>query len=191
MKTPDKNSKANPGRQRKQQLLLGGLVLLLAGVLSQQMGGDDDAPLEVAALADTATAAAASEPESLAALGEAVPSIVVRDNPVLSKPLPAGEEELTRSPFTSFWVTTNASTGVVMDLQAPAVQLNLTLPSEVRPVAIIDGRVCLLGDDIHGWELTEVRARAVVLRSPTNSLTVVEMPLLGISRPLPGAITGR
>jgi len=53
----------------------------------------------------------------------------------------------------------------------------MTMPGNTRPLAIIDGRLHFVGQDVQGWKLAEIRPRAVVLQSPAEERLVIEMPV--------------
>jgi hypothetical protein len=191
VKPNDRNSAAasaaaKAGKQKKQALALGGLVAVLAIVLFVQFGGDSPEG-EVAAQAleqpatDASGAPVAAPDAGAAAPVAAAPSAsgeAPADNPVLIKPVEGG---LVRSPFTNFWnATARAGTAkqAQPEMAAPNVTLTATMPSAVRPLAIVDGQLRYVGDVIGGWTLVDIQARSISLRSPTKSVMTVEMPLL-------------
>ena len=187
MKSNDKNAAAaaRAGKQKKQALALGGLVVVLAIVLFVQFGGKSPEGEAVAqALEQPATDAsgapvASPDPAVTAAPVAAAPASTEApsDNPVLIKPVEGG---LVRSPFSNFW-NSSAKPGAPKsqpEMAAPTVTLNATMPSAVRPMAIIDGQLHAVGDMIGGWTLTDVQARSISLRSPTKSVMTVDMPVL-------------
>ena len=191
MKSNDKNNAAavKAGKQKKQLLALGSLVAVLAIVLFVQFGGNSPEGEPVAQAAEQPAVVASGAPMAGADPASAAPASsspismeAPGDNPVLIKPVDGG---LVRSPFTNFW-NASARTGgapkAQPEMAAPTVTLNATMPSAVRPIAIIDGQLHYVGDVIGGWTLTDVQARSISLRSPTKSVMTVEMPLL------PGAI---
>lgn len=197
MKAKDKNSKPDAGKQKKQVLMLGGLVVVLGAVVAIQFGGSEPT-YEVAALAQEpaaeTAAPAAADAGPTAAASPAVPSPPsnVADNPVLSQPVESGS--LPRSPFSNFWNVAStgsaSNNGPLPEIAPPSVTLNATMPSEVRALAVIDGEMHFLGDSIQGWELTEVQARRIVLRSPSQAQITIEMPLLLGARAVPRASDG-
>ncbi len=183
MKTPEKNSKPDPKKQKKQLIALGALAAVFVAVMMTQFGGP--APqYEVAALAVPADAL---QPQGEANEAAATPE--VKDNAVLSEP--SSGESMTRSPFSNFWnAPSSSSPTAVPDVAAPVITVNATMPNGSRPMAVIDGELHFVGDSIGGWQLAEVRARAVVLRGPNAaSQVVVDMPLLSGRLEVP-AVTG-
>lgn len=172
-------------KQRRQLIVLGMLVMVLGVVLSGQLG--DDAP---AVAVPSGGIARAATDESSETVDEAVETVPVEANPVLSRPLAdAGADEVTEEgaddtdelgsdPFSAFWSTTAEVQDTEVQLQPPVITLSATLESDRLPVAVIDGRMAFLGDDIQGWTLDEIRERAVVLRAPSNDIYTVEMPVL-------------
>jgi hypothetical protein len=203
VKPTDKNAAAAAARankQKKQLMFLGGLAAVLGVVLFIQFGGSSpsggpvaQAMEQPAADGSAAAAAPAAQPGSPAG-ASSVPllSEAPIDNPVLIK----GVEGLgfTRSPFTNFWnvsgKTGTATKGGTPDMAAPAVTLTATMPSTVRPMAVIDGQLHFVGDSIGGWTLTDVQSRSVMLRSPTKALVTIDMPLLTGSTAMP-AVTSK
>jgi hypothetical protein len=200
VKPTDKNAAAAAARankQKKQLMFLGGLAAVLAIVLFIQFGGSSPSSEPVAqameqpaADGSAAAAAPAAQPSATAAAPAATEAPI--DNPVLIK----GVEGLgfTRSPFTNFW-NVSGKTGTVSksgtpDIAAPAVTLTATMPSTVRPMAVIDGQLHFVGDSIGGWTLTDVQSRSVMLRSPTKALITIDMPLLSGSTAMP-AVAGK
>ena len=170
-------------KQRKQLIVLGVLVLILGLVLSSQMGGDSPTvPVPAEGIARAATEDASEGGEEVS---EAAP---VEANPILSRSLFSDAEEpddgaeddseLESDPFSAFWSTTAEVQETEVKLQPPVINLSATLESERLPVAVIDGRMAFLGDNIQGWTLDEIRERAVVLRAPSNDIYTVEMPVL-------------
>ena len=205
MKPKDKNSAqaAASSKQKKQVLVLGGLMAVLAVVLFIQFGGKspDAAPAAMAleqpgAAAAPATpdagapAPAPADPNAVAGAPAApvVPTPAPVDNPVLSHPVEG--DGLVHSPFSNFWNVAQTGGGATPVAAAPTVTLNATMPSSTRPLAIIDGELHFVGDSIGGWELADVQARSIVLRSPANATITIEMPLLSGSSPVPGAAGG-
>jgi hypothetical protein len=197
VKAKDKNAKPDAGKQKKQLLMLGGLVAVLGVVVAVQFGGSEPTP-EVAALAQdpAAIAAASSAPEAGAAAASspqpAAPTSNVSDNPVLSQPVEA--ESLPRSPFANFWNVAasggSAVAGPLPDIAPPVVTLNATLPSDTRALAVIDGELYFVGDMVQGWELSDVQPRRIMLRSPSQAMVTIDMPLLAGSVAVPVASDG-
>ncbi len=194
MKDKDKNSRRDAGKQKKQLLMLGGLVVVLGAVVAVQFGGSEPG-LEVAALAqepapDVAAAPAAPDAAPAAAASSPAPATSVADNPVLSQPVPG--DSLPRSPFSNFWnvASTGTTSGPLPEIAPPSVTLNATLPSETRALAVVDGELFFVGDTIQGWELADVQERRIVLRSPSQAMVTIEMPLLSGVRVIPAAADG-
>ena len=182
MKTPEKNSKSDSKKQKKQLIMLGGLAAVFVAVMMTQFGGPKP-EYEVAALA---VAPDAVQPVTDAAPSPDAPE--AKDNPVLSAP--SSDEGLKRSPFSNFWNGPSSNSTAVPDATAPSVTVNATMPSATKGMAVIDGELHFVGDTIGGWQLAEVRPRAIVLRGPTaNSQVVIDMPLLvgKVALPGPGA----
>jgi len=196
VKAKDKNSQAaGNSKQKKQLLFLGSLLAVLAVVLFVQFGGKSPPAAEPTAQALTAPVAAAEPgtPDApVAAPGnapaeqaQAFAASAVADNPVLTAPVP--DEGLVRSPFSSLWNAGQAVSGAAPEISVPTVNLEATMPSDVRPLAVIDGELHFVGDSIQGWELAEVHSRRILLRSPSNAVITVEMPILTGVRAVPAS----
>lgn len=184
MKTPEKNAKPDAKKQKKQIVALGALSAVFVAVMLVQFGGSKPQQPEVAALAAVPDAAAPAAADAAAA---PVVAPVAQDNSVLSAPTTTAD--MKRSPFSNFWSAPSSGTkATVADVAAPRVTVNATLPSATRGMAIIDGELHFVGDTIGGWQLAEVRPRAIVLHGPTpTSEVVVDMPLLAGKIALPDA----
>lgn len=201
VKAKEKNAKPEVRSQKMQVIILGGLLAVLGVVIAVQFGGGDPASAPVAsalgappgagAAPPSAAPAASSAPATGGATAVPAPSspTAVADNPVLSQPL--AEEGLSRSPFTSFWNVARegaAAGSVVPAIAPPSITLNATMPSDSRALAVIDGEMHFVGDVIQGWELAEIGARRIVLRSPDRASVTFEMPLLSGVRAVPRAV---
>jgi hypothetical protein len=165
--TPALGRRRRHARSRIQLVVLVLLTVVLIVVLAVQQQSSG-AHWEVAALAHTASRPGSEGPGS-----EPSSSIEVVDNAVLSAP--AGADELERNPFEGFWNRGGDGHG---EPEPPRIEVDLTLPGGERPVAIVDGRLRTVGDEIQGWRLVEVRPRAIVLESPAGTRLVAEMPRL-------------
>lgn len=163
---------AGSSKQKGQLIVLGVLSLLLVAVLGMQFTGDET-EYEVAALASNAMVAPVDTETSEAVEVQQAPR--ARDNPVLSQSPPA--EGPTRNPFENFWSQESEGSPGVQRLPPPQVSLGMTMPGNTRPLAIIDGRLHFVGQDVQGWKLAEIRPRAVVLQSPAEERLVIEMPV--------------
>jgi hypothetical protein len=176
--TAKKSNKSDAAKQKKQLVMLGCLSVVLVGAMIMQFGAGEP-EFEVAALAELASNALTGPDES----DEAKPAAAVSDNDILSAP--SEFEEFGGNPFSNFWNVASESSKGMAEVVPPSVTLNATLASERHGLAIIDGQLRSVGDSIDGWMLHEVRARAIVLRSPKADEIVVEMPLLQASVVLP------
>ena len=187
--------KPEASKQKKQLVILGGLVGVLGMVLAVQFGGSEPAP-PVAAATENPVVGSASQPApagvpaaTAAAPAAPAPVEAVDDNEVLSEPATGA---FSRSPFANFWSNASASapSASQADVPAPVMTLSATMPADSQGLAVIDGQLHFLGDSIQGWQLTEIRPRAVVLRSPTDATIVVEMPVLVGKLDLPAGQDG-
>src|SRR5262249_47421326 len=140
VKTPEKNSKPYPKKQKKQTDALGALSALFVALMIVQFGGSKQQSYEVAALA------VAPDAEAPAADAATPPAPEAKDNAVLSAP--SSTADLKRSPFANFWNAPSANPAAVPDVAAPNVIVNATMPSETRPMAIIDGELHFVGDTV-------------------------------------------
>jgi len=166
------------GKPNKQLIILGGLVAMLGVVLISQFSGDDEkasastAPIEVdeAAVADARAEVAADGNRNIVG------------NAVLSQA--SGADALNDGVFKSFW---NVATPVVVEVKQtppPSITIDGTLtPADGEDsgarLAVIDGRIRREGELIGGWALASIQRRAVTLRSSSNQLITVSMPILG------------
>lgn len=199
MKPKDKNAAqaAGASKQKKQLMVLGGLVAVLAVVMLIQFGGKSpdsaqpaqalEHPADAASAAVAEATASANTPAAAPAAAPAVPTPPPVDNAVLNHP--AEGDGLVRSPFSNFWsvARSGGGGGAANTVAPPPVTLNATMPSSSRALAVIDGELHCVGDSIQGWELAEVGARSIVLRSPTHATVTIEMPLLAGASSLMGS----
>jgi hypothetical protein len=185
VKTKDAAKKPGLGKQGKQFAALGLLSAVLVAVLVVQMNADAE-EYQVAALSEGAVVADA---EPAPDEGAAAPEPEAQDNPVLSQS--SAELELQQNPFTNFWSRGGGDTTSEAPMPPPSVVLGLTIPGGDRPLAVIDGVLRFVGDDVQGWLLESVRARAIVLTSPAGEQLVVEMPLYQTELLLPPASSAR
>ena len=194
-KNAEAPNKPEASKQKKQLIILGSLVGVLGMVLAVQFGGSEPEPPVAAA---TASPVAGAESQPVAAGGAAPvaaapaapePVATAEDNAVLSQPV---EGAFSRSPFANFWsnATASAPSSSQADVPAPVMTLSATMPADSHGLAVIDGQLHFLGDSIQGWQLTEIRPRAVVLRSPADATIVVEMPVLVGKLDLPAGQDG-
>ncbi len=188
MKNPPNNAaKIQAAKQKKQLMMLGVLALVLVAVLFVQFGSEDGAPEIVAMAAPEEHFNADASDDEAVVLNVAGP---VADNSVLNQA--PDYEGMTTNPFKNFWNTpVEDAPEVVQEVMPPSVVLNGTLTADAEvPMALIDGSLRFIGDDVGGWELAEVRSRSVILRAPTQEWVVVEMPLLRAEIHAPVAIDG-
>jgi len=181
-------AKQHAAKQKKQLVVLGALGLVLALVLVVQFGGEDGEAEIVAMAAPEEAFNADSGEESMDE--EIVDAGPVDENSVLSQA--PDLEGMAGNPFKNFWNTpAEAAPELAQEILPPTVVLNGTLTADAEtPMALIDGSLRFLGDDVGGWELAEVRSRSVILRAPTQEWVVVEMPLLQAEIHAPVAIDG-
>jgi len=173
-------------KQKVQLVVMLGLVGVLVAVWLPLLGGEDGTASASAAPAAAPEAAEAS-PEEVEADDDVVPAApdepAQRNDVLSSEP---DEDGLVRSPFASFWQDDEAPAQVpVEELEPPTVALSATAPVGDVPIAVLDGQLRYLGDDIQGWELSAITERRIELRSPNNTSLSIQMPLLEASEPLP------
>jgi len=195
VKAKEKNARPENSAQKMQLAVLGSLLAVLGVVLAVQFGGSDPSAEPVASAASASAtegqaqpAAAPAAPVADAATAPA-PLLAAADNPVLSQPVQG--EGLAKSPFSSFWnVARDGATAsaAASEIAPPSITVNATMPSSTRALAVIDGELHFVGDLIQGWELTEIGARRVVLRSAGKTSMSFEMPLLSGARAVPGIV---
>ncbi len=173
-------------KQRRQLIVLGSLTAVLGLVISSQFSSDET---PIVAQPKSGVAQAMTEDATESSGVDLVP-VVIEANPVLSRPLAefgadddseGGTEdgaELESDPFSAFWSTPTEVQEIDVKLQPPSINLSATLASQRLPVAVIDGRMHFVGDSIQGWNLEEIRERTIVLRSPSQDIHTVEMPVL-------------
>lgn len=160
-------------KDKKQLIVLGALGVVLAGVLSSQFGGEDGASaaagtVESPAVVQAQTTAPSAAPE--------VAGETADENPALT----SDGIGVRKNPFASFWAAEETSAPVQEAplVPPPSITVNGTLTSGKTPIAILNGQVRRIGEQISGWTLVAIDARSVQLRSPTGSVMTANMPLL-------------
>lgn len=177
MRTPQVSpTQAAPGasKEKKQVVALVGLLAVLAVVLVSQLGGGGEAAASAATAAPGAAApeaAPAPTPPAESSPTATRPALV---SEVLSRPA----EAVSDSVFESFWDAAAPVEAQVEELPPPPIMVNATIVAASGSLAVIDGTLRREGDVIGGWSLDAIRMREVSLRSPSDRIVTVAMPLL-------------
>ncbi|MFT7462787.1 MAG: hypothetical protein ACI9EF_001129 [Pseudohongiellaceae bacterium] len=183
MRTPQiKQPAAAAGHQKKQLMMLGGLSIVLVAVVALQFGQDAAPVAQALTESESSPAAPASAPVSSSAAAAAHP-LELSSNLALSEP-DATVNDLNPGAFDSFWSLSEPAETSVEEAPPPSIRLSATLIGRegALDVAVIDGTVHYVGDNIQGWSLNSITSREVSLRSPSNRVVSVAMPLF---RPTP------
>lgn len=178
MKTPDIQQAGNGSNKQKVQLVvLAGLALALVVILVKQFGqGDEVAQAATApSAAPVVTAAASSsEPSPAPRKDEPKGNLALAERPA--------DETVSNDAFRTIWAPTESeATSPIEELPPPKIKLNATLVpqgDDELAVAVIDGKLRYVGDNIQGWWLHSIDRRSVALRSPGERIETIAMPLL-------------
>ena len=183
MRTPQvKQTSASASGQKKQLVMLAGLAVVLVAVVALQFG-EGSAPVAQALTADDGSSetVAASKPASTS--GQAAQPLELSRNLALGASND-GTSTLNSSAFDSFFSLSEPVETGVEELPPPTILLSATLIGREGEldVAVIDGSLHYVGDMLQGWRIDSISSRAVSLRSSSNRVVNVAMPLF---RPTP------
>lgn len=178
MRTPQiQNRSKDEQRQKKQLVILAALFVVLVGVVALQFGqgaatathrtGDDNLPVASAKDSNDAIDIATAKPLDLSG------------NLALSEQ-DADGNALNDAAFESFWNLNSPIESMLEGAPPSNIRLSATLVGRkgVPDVAIINGSLTYVGDMIEGWSVESISSREVVLRSASQSVVNLGMPLL-------------
>ena len=183
MRTPQvKQPSAGASGQKKQLVMLAGLAVVLVAVVALQFG-EGSAPVAHALTADEGSAEAGAAQQPAGTPGQAARPLALSSNLALGASNDSAST-LNPSAFDSFFSLSEPVESGVEELPPPTILLSATLIGREGEldVAVIDGTLHYVGDMLQGWSIDSISSRAVSLRSSSNRVVNVAMPLF---RPTP------
>lgn len=190
MRTPQvKTPSAGASSQKRQLTILAALAVVLVAVVALQFG-QDSAPVALASTADDGAVGAVVAPQAAGASAAANP-VELSNNLALSGSSVSGDGP-NPGAFESFWSFSEPVDAGVEELPPPTILLSATLIGREGEldVAVIDGNLRYVGDMLQGWSIDSITSRAVTLRSSSNRVVTVAMPLFRPTPPPESPVAG-
>ena len=191
MRTPQvKKPNAGGSHQKRQLSILAVLAVVLVAVVALQFG-QSSAPVALASTGGEGAAGSAVALKTAGAAGDVGNPLELTDNLALSGSADSGAG-LNPGAFDSFWSFNEPVDTGVDELPAPTIVLSATLIGREGEldVAVIDGNLHYVGDMLQGWSLDSISSRAVTLRSSSNRVVEVAMPLFRPTPPPEAPVAG-
>jgi len=178
LRTPQvKTPTPGASSQKRQLTILAALAVVLVAVVALQFGQGSAPVAQASTAADGAVGAAVAPPATGDSAAAANPT-EFSNNLALSGTADSGGG-LNPGAFESFWSFSEPVDAGVEELPPPTILLSATLIGREGEldVAVIDGDLRYVGDMLQGWSLDSISSRSVTLRSSSNRVVSVAMPL--------------